>query len=188
MESKPNSRVSYIASVIAAVAILILWLQGRIWWCKEGDLAPWSWNIWSSHNSQHLIDPYSFTHVLHGILEFWLIGLVFYKLPIAWRFVIAIFIESTWEVVENTNTVIQHYRTVTMSLDYYGDAIFNSIADIACCGLGFWIAYKIRFWWSLAVFFATELILVLTMRDSLLINILMLLYPIEAIKQWQIGV
>jgi hypothetical protein len=74
-----------------------------------------------------------------------------------------------------------------MSLDYYGDSIINSIADIFCCGLGFWIAYKIRFWWSLALFLTTELILVLTIRDSLLINILMLLFPVEAIKQWQVG-
>jgi hypothetical protein len=74
-----------------------------------------------------------------------------------------------------------------MSLDYYGDSILNSIADIACCGLGFWIAYKIRFMWSLALFLTTEAILVLTIRDSLLINILMLLYPIEALKQWQVG-
>lgn len=183
------TRNSLIASGgISVVAIAVLAFMGRVWWCKEGDLSPWSWNIWSTHNSQHLIDPYSFTHVLHGVLEFWLIGLVFYKLPLAWRFVIAILIESTWEVVENTNTVIQHYRTVTMSLDYYGDSILNSIADIACCGLGFWIAYKIRFWWSLALFLATELLLVFAIRDSLLINILMLLYPIEAIKQWQVGV
>ena len=182
------TRNSLIASGgISVVAIAVLAFMGRVWWCKEGDLSPWSWNIWSTHNSQHLIDPYSFTHVLHGVLEFWLIGLVFYKLPLAWRFVIAILIESTWEVVENTNTVIQHYRTVTMSLDYYGDSILNSIADIACCGLGFWIAYKIRFWWSLALFLATELLLVFAIRDSLLINILMLLYPIEVIKQWQIG-
>lgn len=187
METFIDKRTKYAVPMVAAIAVVVLWLQGRVWWCKEGDLTPWSWNIWSTHNSQHLIDPYSFTHVLHGVLEFWLIGLVFYKLPLAWRFVIAILIESTWEVVENTNAVIEHYRTVTMSLDYYGDSIINSIADIACCGLGFWIAYKIRFRWSLALFLTTELILVLTIRDSLLINILMLLYPIEAIKQWQIG-
>ena len=188
MEVVFNKRTKIVIPTIAAIAVVILWLQGRVWWCKEGDLTPWSWNIWSTHNSQHLIDPYSFTHLLHGVLEFWLIGLVFYKLPLAWRFVIAIFIESTWEVVENTNAVIEHYRTVTMSLDYYGDSILNSIADIVCCGLGFWIAYKIRFWWSLALFLSTELILVLTIRDSLLINILMLVYPIEALKQWQVGV
>lgn len=187
MEDLIDKRTRFVIPAVAAIAVAILWLQGRVWWCKEGDLWPWSWDIWTSHNSQHFIDPYSFTHILHGVLEFWLIGLVFYKVPLAWRFVIAIFIESTWEVVENTNAVIQHYRTVTMSLDYFGDSILNSAADIVACGTGFWIAYKIRFWWSLAVFLTTELILLLTIRDSLLINILMLLYPIEAIKTWQVG-
>lgn len=150
-------------------------------------MVPWSWNIWSTHNSQHIIDPYSFTHVLHGVLEFWLIGLVFPRVPLAWRFFMAIFIESSWEVAENTSYVIQRYREETMSLDYFGDSIINSLADIVCCGLGFFIAYKLRFWKSLALFIATEVILILTIRDSLIINIIMLTWPIEALKNWQVG-
>lgn len=150
-------------------------------------MVPWSWNIWSTHNSQHIIDPYSFTHVLHGVLEFWLIGLVFRRVPLAWRFFMAIFIESSWEVAENTSYVIQRYREETMSLDYFGDSIINSLADIVCCGLGFFIAYKLRFWKSLALFIATEVILILTIRDSLIINIIMLIWPIEALKNWQVG-
>lgn len=151
-------------------------------------MLPWSWNIWSTHNSQHVIDPYSFTHVLHGVLEFWLIGLIFPRVPLAWRFFMAIFIESSWEVAENTSYVIQRYREETMSLDYFGDSIINSLADIVCCGLGFLIAYKLRFWKSLVLFVATELILILTIRDSLIINIIMLIWPIEALKNWQVGV
>lgn len=150
-------------------------------------MVPWSWNIWSTHNSQHIIDPYSFTHVLHGVLEFWLIGLVFPRVPLAWRFFMAIFIESSWEVAENTSYVIQRYREETMSLDYFGDSIINSLADIVCCGLGFLIAHKLRFWKSLALFIATEVILILTIRDSLIINIIKLIWPIEALKNWQVG-
>jgi hypothetical protein len=175
-------------AIIIVTAITALDLLGRVWWCEAGDLAPWSWVVNSRHNSQHLIDPYSFTHILHGILEFWLIGLVFRKLPLAWRFVIAIFIESSWEVVENTNYVINRYREATISLDYYGDSIANSFADIVCCGLGFWIAYTIRLWWSLALFVAMEIVLLFWIRDSLLLNILMLLWPMDAVRQWQIGV
>jgi hypothetical protein len=107
--------------------------------------------------------------------------------PLAWRFVIAIFIESSWEVAENTNYVINRYREATISLDYFGDSIINSLADIICCGLGFLIAYKLKFWKSLALFLLTEAILIATIRDSLIINIIMLIYPVEAIKQWQIG-
>ena len=172
---------------IILTTVVVLNLQRRVWWCQAGDYSPWAWNIWSPHNSQHLIDPYSFTHVLHGILEFWILGLLFRKMPVAWRFVIAIFIESSWEILENTNYMISRYREETISLDYFGDSILNSLADIACCALGFFIAYKLRFWKSLAVFVTTEVILLLTIRDSLIINIIMLIYPLEAIKAWQMA-
>lgn len=172
---------------ILAVAVVTLDLQGRVWWCQAGDYTPWSWDIWTAHNSQHILDPYTFTHILHGVLEFWLIGLVFWKVPLAWRFVIAIFIESSWEVAENSSYIINRYREETLSLNYFGDSIINSVADIAACAFGFYVAYKIKFWRSLAFFIATEVILLLTIRDSLIINIIMLIYPIEAIKLWQIN-
>ena len=186
MLSKYRFQIAAVA-VIAVTAIISLNLLGRVWWCEAGDGWPWSWEVISRHNSQHLIDPYSFTHILHGILEFWLIGLVFWKLPLAWRFVLAIFIESSWEVVENTNYIINRYREATISLDYYGDSIANSLFDIVCCGLGFALAYKIRLWWSLALFVLTELILLFWIRDSLMLNLVMLVYPLDAIKTWQQG-
>ncbi len=172
--------------VIVVSAVILMW-QGRVWWCQAGDYTPWSWNIWTTHNSQHIIDPYAFTHVLHGVLEFWLIGLVFKRMPLAWRLLIAVIIESTWEVAENSSFIIERYRTVTLSLDYFGDSIINSLADIICCVTGFAIAYKLKFWKSLALFVATEAILILWIRDSLLINIVMLIYPIEALKIWQMS-
>lgn len=172
---------------IVLVTVVLLNVLGRVWWCQAGDYLPWSFDIWSSHNSQHILDPYTFTHVLHGILEFWLIGLIFWKVPMAWRFVIAILIESTWEVAENTSYIIGRYREETVSLDYFGDSIINSLADIAACAAGFLIAYKIRFWRSLALFLLTELVLLVTIRDSLIVNIIMLIYPIDAIKMWQVG-
>lgn len=169
------------------IATIALNFQGRVWWCEAGDYVPWSWEIWSRHNSQHMIDPYTFTHILHGVAEFWIISLIFRRVPLAWRLAIAVGIEGTWEVVENTNTVIQRYREATISLDYYGDSIINSLSDMTACATGFLIAYKIRFWRSLALFLLTEIILILWVRDSLLINILMLFYPIEGIKAWQTG-
>ena len=191
-EIKPDKGIFEKAPVAACfgvvlIAVIFLWAQGRVWWCQAGDYLPWAWDIWSTHNSQHLIDPYSFTHILHGVLEFWLIGLVFRKVPLAWRLLIAVMIEGSWEVAENSSYVINRYREATISLDYFGDSIINSVSDILCCATGFVIAYKLRFWRSLALFLITEAILILTIRDSLLINIIMLIYPIEAIKHWQIG-
>ena len=140
IESKYDRLPLLLTAAVILTAVAILYLQGRVWWCTEGDSVPWSWNIWSPHNSQHLIDPYSFTHVLHGILEFWLIGLFFGRLPLAWRLLIALSIESTWEILENSTYVIQRYRDETISLNYFGDSIVNSISDIVCCGLGFVLA------------------------------------------------
>lgn len=172
---------------VVLFTVLFLWFQGRVWWCQAGDYWPWAWNIWSTHNSQHLIDPYSFTHILHGVLEFWLIGLFFRKMPLAWRLLLAVSIESTWEIVENSSYMIQRYRTETISLDYFGDSIFNSVSDIACCSIGFLIAYKLKFWRSAALFVVTEVILLFTIRDSLIVNLIMLISPVEAIKKWQMG-
>ena len=186
-ELKKNRIAVVTIPTIILIATVILWSQGRVWWCQAGDAAPWAWDIWTRHNSQHLVDPYSFTHILHGVLEFWLIGLVFRKMPLAWRLVLAVLIESSWEVVENSSYMITRYRQETISLDYFGDSILNSISDIICCGTGFVIAYNLKFWKSLALFIATEVVLMLTIRDSLVINIIMLVHPIEAIKAWQMA-
>lgn len=170
---------------IVLTALLALWLNGRVWWCQAGDYSPWAWDIWSTHNSQHMIDPYSFTHILHGVLEYWLIGFIFGRVPLAWRLLIAVAIEGSWEVAENSSYVINRYREATISLDYFGDSIINSISDIVCCATGFVIAYKLGAWRSLFLFLFTEAILIWWIHDSLIINIIMLLYPIDAIKAWQ---
>jgi len=181
-----DRKASIALACVFAAAVVLLNVEGRSWWCPAGDLWPWSWDIWTQHNSQHVIDPYSFTHVLHGVLEFWLLGLLFPKLKMGWRLFLAVLIESSWEVAENSSYVINRYREETISLDYFGDSIINSLSDIVCCATGFAIAYKLRFWGSLALFVATETILIFWIHDSLIINIIMLLYPIEAIKSWQL--
>ena len=186
--ASPKDFLPWIAMLaVVTTTVIAENIEGHVWWCKAGDYVPWAWNIWSTHNSQHLIDPYSFTHILHGALEFWLIGLLFRRVPLVWRLLIAVMIEATWEVAENSTYMIGRYRAATISLDYFGDSIINSMSDIVCCATGFVIAYKLRFWKSLALFLATETVLIFWIRDSLLINIVMLIYPIEAIKAWQIS-
>jgi hypothetical protein len=174
-------------AVVVIAAVVILNLEGRQWWCPAGDLPPWAWDIWTQHNSQHLIDPYSFTHVLHGVLEFWILGLLFPRLRPVWRLFVAALVESSWEVAENSSYFIARYREETISLNYFGDSIINSISDIICCATGFTIAYKLRFWWSMVLFVLTEVVLIVWIHDSLIINFIMLIRPIEAIKKWQMG-
>lgn len=171
--------------VVIVLTTLQLYFQGRIFWCKQGDYALWSSAVLSAHNSQHLIDPYTFTHILHGVLFYWIATLIFPKMSPVWRLLIAVAVEGAWECLENTNLVVERYREATISLDYFGDSIINSFGDIVACIIGFLIASKVKFWHSLVFFIVTEIILIYWIHDSLLINIIMLIYPIDGIREWQ---
>lgn len=175
---------------LAVVAVLAgaayqLRSQGRLWWCSCDYVLLWSGDAWSSDNSQHLLDPYSFTHVLHGFVFCGLLAFVVPRLPAAWRLLLAVLIEAVWEVVENSEFVIRRYREGTAALGYYGDTVVNSLADIVLCGLGFALARRLGFRRTVALFVATELVLAIWIRDNLSLNILMLIYPIDAIREWQ---
>jgi hypothetical protein len=176
-------RLSTVA--VSLVMAVILYLMGQPLWCKCGGISPWSWDIWSSHNSQHLVDPYFFTHVLHGVV---LCGLL-YRLPRrvsdSSRFLTAVVLEAGWEILENSPTIIERYRAATISKDYFGDSIINSAGDLIACILGFLLARQLGVRRSIVFFLLTELILLITIRDCLVLNVLMLAYPSEVIKNWQ---
>jgi hypothetical protein len=174
-------------AVILSGAAYQLRSQGRLWVCACGYFLLWSGNIWSSDNSQHLLDPYSFTHLLHGFLFWWLLAWAAPRLSIVWRLTLAVTIEALWEVFENSNFVIQRYREATLALGYQGDTIINSLGDILLCALGFLLARWLGWRRSLLLFVLTELVLLLWIRDSLILNILMLIYPLDGIKEWQMG-
>ena len=164
------------------------WWMGRIPFCKCGIISWWSGDIWSNQNSQQFADPYTFTHILHGTIFYLLLWLAFGKKFSPWvRLVLAVLIEGGWEVFEHSDFIINRYREVTISLDYYGDSIFNSLADILAMVLGFILAWK---WPVKAVVIGSivlDLFLLWWIKDSLAVNIIMLIYPIEAVKNWQLG-
>ena len=175
---------------LAIVAVLVvaayqLRSQGRLWWCSCDYLLLWSGDPWSSDNSQHLLDPYSVTHVLHGFLFCGLIALIAPRLRKAWQLWLAIALEAVWEVIENSRFVIERYREETAALGYQGDTIVNSLADILLCGVGFVLARRLGFRRTLALFVVTEVALAVWIRDNLSLNVLMLIYPIEVVKEWQ---
>ena len=171
--------------LLLAVTAVLLRLEGRLWICACGTIKFWVGNTCSSDNSQHLLDPFAFTHVLHGIAFCWILVLLGRRLRSTWQVLLAIALESAWEVFENTNFVIERYRTATAALGYTGDTVVNSLGDILCCLAGFLIAKHLGFRRSLVVFLLVELMLILWIKDSLLLQILMLTSPIEAIKNWQ---
>ncbi|HEY7654245.1 MAG TPA: DUF2585 family protein [Methylomirabilota bacterium] len=172
---------------LTAVDALGLHLMGRRVWCACGSLSPWSWDIWSSHNSQHLVDPYTFTHVLHGALYYAVLRLLLGPRWPPLRALLAVIIEVGWEIGENTNGVIGAYREATIALNYYGDSIVNSVGDVIAFALGYTGAMRLPVWVSVVAFAAVEAALLLTIRDSLILNIVMLLHSFSAIKTWQMG-
>ena len=183
LHSRP---VTYVFALVLLAIVYLRW-QGRVWWCKCGQMYPISFHVNSEHNSQHLFDAYSFSHVLHGILFFGILWLLRSKLSLGLRAAIAACIEIGWEMMENSPLVINRYRTATVALGYSGDSIFNSLGDISSFVLGFYIARKLGLWWSIAIFISVELLMLLIMRDNLTLNVLMLLWPIDAIRKWQAG-
>ena len=182
-----SRRLRWSTVAVSMAMAIMLHLMGQPLWCKCGGLSPWSWDIWSSHNSQHLVDPYFFTHVLHGVV---LCGLLYWlprRVSESSRFLTAVILEAGWEILENCPMIIERYRAATISKDYFGDSIINSGGDLIACIIGYLLARQLGFRRSMVFFLLTELILLLTIRDSLLLNVLMLVWPIEAIKRWQMG-
>jgi Protein of unknown function (DUF2585) len=174
-------------TVLLMVAVLYLRWQGRVWWCACGRPYPVSLNVNSMHNSQHLFDAYSLSHVLHGLIFYGVLWLMRRRITPGWRFAIAAAIEIAWEMAENSPVIINRYRAATIALGYTGDSIFNSLGDVASFLLGYWLAKRIGLWRSVALFVAVELTMLWWMRDNLLLNVLMLLWPIDAIRRWQQG-
>ena len=173
--------------ILVVLAVIYLHLQGRVWWCQCGRWAPVSLHVNSQHNSQHLFDPYSLSHVLHGLLFFGALWPLRHHLGLDLRRAIAAAIEIAWEMLENSPIIIQRYRAATISLGYTGDSIANSLADITSFVLGFYVARKVGLWYSVAIFLAAEALMLWLMRDNLTLNLLMLLWPIDAVRRWQGG-
>ena len=168
-----------------AATALMLRLEGRLWFCACGSIQIWSGQICSANNSQHFLDPYSFTHVLHGFLFFWLIAWLLSRLRANWQLALAVAVEAGWEVFENTNFIIDRYRSETAALGYAGDTVVNSFGDILCCLIGFIVARRLGLRRSLVVFAILELVLIVWIKDSLLLEILMLVVPVDTVRAWQ---
>jgi hypothetical protein len=186
-----RSRATYwpwlATAAVLFTAVVLLRAEGRSWWCACGRAFLWTGEADGPHTSQHLLDPYSLTHVLHGVLLCGLFAWGLPRVPPSWRLVLAAGAEALWEVFENSAFVIQRYRTATAALGYQGDTVANSLGDILSCLAGFGLARRLGVRGSVVLAAVTEAVLLVWIRDSLLLNVVMLIHPIDGIRAWQAG-
>lgn len=176
--------------IVSVLALLVVTAgvefgMGRLALGPDGRFGLWEGDIWSSEQSQRIADPYTFSHLIHGMLFYGFLWLVARKAPVRYRFIGALLLEASWEILENSPLIINRYREVTISLGYVGDSILNSVSDIVFAGMGFIFAWRARIWITVLVIVTMEIGTAFWVRDNLTLNVIMLIHPVEAIKAWQ---
>jgi hypothetical protein len=175
--------ITLVALVIATAVILLA--MGRVPICTCGEVKLWTGDVVSSDNSQHLSDWYTPSHIIHGFLFYWLFHVATPGLSTGWRAVGATVLEAGWEILENSPIIIDRYREATIAVGYTGDSVINSVADIGWMLIGFWLALRLPVAVTVVLALAMEIIAAIVIRDNLTLNVLMLLWPLEAVRDWQ---
>lgn len=173
-----------LVAVVAVTAGIEIW-TGRSFLGPDGRFGWWEPSIWSSENSQRVADAYTFSHVAHGLIFFWFLWLVARKLSLRARLVWAAIIEAAWEILENSPLIIDRYREATIAQGYVGDSVLNSASDVVFACLGFLFAWKFPTWASVTLILVMEIGCLLWVRDNLTLNVVMLVWPLDAIREWQ---
>ena len=187
----PDRRAWLVAGAITVAAILVLLAMGRTPICECGYVKLWHGQINDAGNSQHLADWYTPSHIIHGMIFYAFGWWLFVRRGLggaqggSWGLPLAVLLEAGWEVLENTPMVIARFRAVTANFGYSGDSVINSVADIGWMGLGFWLALRLPVRLTVALAIIGELVAGYVVRDNLTLNVIMLVYPLDAIAAWQ---
>ena len=174
-----------LAAGVIVVTALIEWAMGRLPFGPDGRFGWWEGNIWSAACSQRFADAYAFSHIIHGMVFYFLLWLVARRLPVSVRYLCAVLLEAGWELLENSPIIINRYRESTMALGYAGDSILNSTSDLLMMSVGFFLAWKLRPTFTVALVLIMEIGCLFWIRDNLTLNVIMLVRPVEAVKRWQ---
>lgn len=186
--SLTSTRIGYIAAAVVglvALQALVLWVMGQPMIAASGVVKLWEGVVQGSGNSQHLSDWYTFSHFIHGLIFYWLLGKFFPKLPMPMRFLLAVGIEVGWELLENTPWLIEHYRQQALAQGYVGDSIINSVSDTVAMVAGFVAALRLPVWASVGIGVVLEATSLWFIRDGLVLNALNLLHNFDFIGRWQ---
>lgn len=188
-EANPRLTSRHVVLTLGVIALtaFILLLMGRTPICTCGYVKFWHGVPVSSEGSQHLSDWYSPSHVIHGFVFYGVLWLFARRISVGIRLIAATVIEAAWEILENTPWIINRYREGTISLDYFGDSVINSTFDILFMIAGFALAARLPVWLTILIAVAMEIFVGYMIRDNLTLNVIMLLWPLQAIKDWQSG-
>jgi hypothetical protein len=181
-------RATGVIALIVASTIFALAQMGRVWICTCGQVRLWAGGVNTPDNSQQIADWYSFSHIIHGMIFFGALQLLVPRLALRWRLALAVAIECGWELLENSPIIIDRYRAATIAIGYTGDSILNSVSDVAMMALGFGLAARLPWRWTLGLALAMELMTLILIRDNLALNVLMLAWPVDVIRDWQAGI
>jgi hypothetical protein len=173
-----------IAAGLIAIQALVLLAMGLPAICRCGSVELWHANPAGPETSQHLIDWYTYTHVIHGFGFYLLLSLLAPRLP--W-FALAVALEAGWEILENTPLVMERYRQSALARGYFGDSVVNSIFDTLAAAFGFALARLLPVWSTVVFVIALELFALFMIRDNLTLNIIQIVYPSDVISRWQAG-
>lgn len=185
MKKLTPSKTVILALVLLVFQVVALFILGQPWICECGYIKLWEGVVNSIGNSQHLSDWYTFSHIIHGVIFYYILGLLFPRMSVALRLLIAMGIEIGWEISENTPWVINKYREQALAQGYVGDSILNSVSDTVAMIVGFLLSYKLPTWVSVLLVIVFELFVGYLIHDGLMLNILNFVYPMDAVTLWQ---
>ena len=185
-----NIRTAWIGAGVLGLILLhalVVYGMGQPFMCACGHIELWHGIVTDSENSQHLTDWYTLSHFIHGVLFYALLTLFFPRIPMSIRLFLAIGIEMSWEMFENTDFIINRYREQALAQGYFGDSVVNSVGDVVAAIIGFLFAWRFPVWTSIVVVIVLELLALYVIRDNLTLNIIQLIHPVDAIGVWQAG-